>query len=65
MRRVLKEGERWSRRRGRWKGRWPSGGPDRLLKFKLQIFFFFFAKSWWLFKGSVLRPEATVRTVCT
>lgn len=41
MRQVLKEGERWSRRRGRWKGRWPSGGPDRLLKFKLQIFFFF------------------------
>lgn len=44
MRQVLKEGERWSRRRGRWKGRWPSGGPDRLLKFKLQIFFFFFCK---------------------
>lgn len=36
MRRVLKEGERWSQPRGRW----PSGGPDRLLKFKLQIFFF-------------------------
>lgn len=38
MRWVLKEGQIWSQRRGRW----PSSGPDRLLRFKFQIFFFFF-----------------------
>ena len=38
MRWVLKEGQIWSQQRGRW----PSSGPDRLLRFKFQIFFFFF-----------------------